>query len=70
MKFFIVLIGIVDIFYIYFVRLRPEKLILIQFTVIIGYFIIIRFFPFLKVKLHIKKFFSIKKKKKAFGHKC
>ena len=54
------LIGIVDIFCIYFVRLRPEKLILIQFTVIIGYFRIIRFFPLLKVKLHIKKiFFSI-----------
>ena len=60
LKFFIVLIGIVDIFCIYFVRLRPDNLILIQFTVIIGYFRIIRFFPLLKVKLHIKKiFFSI-----------
>lgn len=53
------LIGIVDVFCIYFVRLRPDNLILIQFTVIIGYFRIIRFFPLLKVKFHIKFFFSI-----------
>lgn len=59
MEFFIVLIGIVDIFCIYFVRLRPDNLILIQFTVIIGYLRIIRFFPLLKVKLHIKKIFFL-----------
>ena len=59
LEFFIVLIGIVDIFCIYFVRLRPDNLILIQFTVIIGYLRIIRFFPLLKVKLHIKKFFFL-----------
>ncbi|XP_068841883.1 sodium/hydrogen exchanger 11 [Capricornis sumatraensis] len=49
LEFSIVLIGIVDIFCIYFVRLRPDNLILIQFTVIIGYFRIIRFFPLLKI---------------------
>ena len=59
LEFFIVLIGIVDIFCIYFVRLRPDNLILIQFTVIIGYLRIIRFFPLLKVILHIKKFFFL-----------
>ena len=57
LEFFIVLIGIVDVFCIYFVRLRPDNLILIQFTVIIGYFRIIRFFPLLKVKFHINFFF-------------
>lgn len=59
LEFFIVLIGIVDIFCIYFVRLRPDNLILIQFTVIIGYLRIIRFLPLLKVKLHIKKIFFL-----------
>ena len=59
LEFFIVLIGIVDVFCIYFVRLRPDNLILIQFTVIIGAFRIIRFFPLLKVKFHINFFFSI-----------
>uniref|UniRef100_A0AAA9TVX6 Cation/H+ exchanger domain-containing protein n=1 Tax=Bos taurus TaxID=9913 RepID=A0AAA9TVX6_BOVIN len=49
LEFFIVLIGIVDIFCIYFVRLRPDNLILIQFTVIIGYLRIIRFLPLLKI---------------------
>nr|XP_020757910.1 sodium/hydrogen exchanger 11 isoform X2 [Odocoileus virginianus texanus] len=49
LEFFIVIIGIVDVFCIYFVRLRPDNLILIQFTVIIGYFRIIRFFPLLKI---------------------
>ncbi|KAI4578623.1 hypothetical protein MJG53_020877, partial [Ovis ammon polii x Ovis aries] len=49
LEFSIVLIGIVDIFCIYFVRLRPDNLMLIQFTVIIGYFRIIRFFPLLKI---------------------
>lgn len=51
------LIGIVDIFCIYFVRLRPDHLVLIQFTVIIGYFRIIRFIPLIKVKLQILKYF-------------
>ncbi|XP_057583221.1 sodium/hydrogen exchanger 11 [Hippopotamus amphibius kiboko] len=49
LEFFIVLIGIVDIFCIYFVRLRPENLVLIQFAVIIGYFRIIRFIPLIKI---------------------
>ncbi|KAI4563469.1 hypothetical protein MJT46_019825, partial [Ovis ammon polii x Ovis aries] len=49
LEFSIALIGIVDIFCIYFVRLRPDNLMLIQFTVIIGYFRIIRFFPLLKI---------------------
>ncbi|XP_026942096.1 sodium/hydrogen exchanger 11 isoform X2 [Sagmatias obliquidens] len=49
LEFCIVLIGIVDIFCIYFVRLRPDHLVLIQFTVIIGYFRIIRFIPLIKV---------------------
>ncbi|XP_058396033.1 sodium/hydrogen exchanger 11 [Diceros bicornis minor] len=49
LEFFIMLIGIVDIFCIYFVRLRPDNLILVQIIVIIGYFRIIRFIPLIKM---------------------
>uniref|UniRef100_A0A8C3X896 Solute carrier family 9 member C2 (putative) n=1 Tax=Catagonus wagneri TaxID=51154 RepID=A0A8C3X896_9CETA len=49
LEFFIVIIGFVDMFCIYFVKLRPDNLVLIQFTVIIGYFRIIRFIPLIKI---------------------
>ncbi|XP_047608471.1 LOW QUALITY PROTEIN: sodium/hydrogen exchanger 11 [Phacochoerus africanus] len=49
LEFLIVIIGIIDIFCIYFVKLRPDNLVLIQFTVIMGYFRIIRFFPLIKI---------------------
>lgn len=43
------LIGIVDVVCIYFVKLRPENLVLIQITVVIGYLRMIRFIPLIKV---------------------
>ncbi|XP_032174146.1 sodium/hydrogen exchanger 11 isoform X4 [Mustela erminea] len=49
LDFLIVLLGIVDLFCLYFVKLRPDNLVLIQFTVILGYFRIIRFIPFIKI---------------------
>ncbi|KAM5203150.1 sodium/hydrogen exchanger 11 [Hipposideros larvatus] len=49
LEFFIMLIGIVDIFCIYFVKFRPGNLILIQITVIVGYFRLIRFIPLVKL---------------------
>ncbi|XP_045403297.1 sodium/hydrogen exchanger 11 [Lemur catta] len=55
LEFLIVVIGIVDVFCVYFVRLRPNNLVLIQFTVIIGYFRIIRFIPMLKILIPILK---------------
>nr|XP_019588979.1 PREDICTED: sodium/hydrogen exchanger 11 [Rhinolophus sinicus] len=67
-EFVIMLIGIVDVFCIYFVKLRPEKLVLIQITVIIGYLRIIRFIPLIKliiplliktVEVQIKKRLSL-----------
>ncbi|XP_058166130.1 sodium/hydrogen exchanger 11 [Dasypus novemcinctus] len=49
LEFLILIIGIIDIFCIYFVKLRPDKMSLIQATVIIGYFRIIRFVPIIKI---------------------
>uniref|UniRef100_A0A2K6F700 Solute carrier family 9 member C2 (putative) n=1 Tax=Propithecus coquereli TaxID=379532 RepID=A0A2K6F700_PROCO len=49
LEFLIMVVGIVDVFCIYFVRLRPENLGLIEFTVILGYLRIIRFVPMLKL---------------------
>ncbi|XP_047560944.1 sodium/hydrogen exchanger 11 isoform X2 [Lutra lutra] len=49
LDFLIVLIGIVDLFCLYFVKLRPDNFVLIQITVILGYFRIIRFIPFVKI---------------------
>ncbi|XP_034866722.1 sodium/hydrogen exchanger 11 [Mirounga leonina] len=49
LDFLIVLLGIIDIFCIYFVKLRPDNFVLIQITVILGYFRIIRFIPFIKI---------------------
>ncbi|XP_044925505.1 sodium/hydrogen exchanger 11 isoform X2 [Mustela putorius furo] len=49
LDFLIVLLGIVDLFCLYFVKLRPDNVVLIQFTVILGYFRIIRFIPFIKI---------------------
>ncbi|XP_066219928.1 sodium/hydrogen exchanger 11 [Saccopteryx leptura] len=48
-EFCILLIGIADISCIYFVRMRPSNMILIQITIILGYFRIIRFIPLIKV---------------------
>lgn len=48
--------GIVDILCMYFVKLRPDSLILIQFTVVIGYLRIIRFLPIFKVRLPMLKY--------------
>ncbi|XP_036128873.1 sodium/hydrogen exchanger 11 [Molossus molossus] len=48
-EFFILCIGIVDIFCIYFVQMRPDNLVLIQMTVIIGYLRVIRFIPLFKI---------------------
>ncbi|XP_022276751.1 sodium/hydrogen exchanger 11 isoform X7 [Canis lupus familiaris] len=49
LEFLIMLVGIIDIFCIYFVKLRPDNFALIQMTVILGYFRIIRFIPFIKL---------------------
>ncbi|XP_004409294.1 PREDICTED: sodium/hydrogen exchanger 11 [Odobenus rosmarus divergens] len=49
LDFLIMLLGIMDIFCIYFVKLRPDNFVLIQITVILGYFRIIRFIPFIKI---------------------
>ncbi|XP_045838861.1 sodium/hydrogen exchanger 11 [Meles meles] len=49
LDFLIVLLGIVDLFCLYFVKLRPDNFVLIQITVILGYFRIIRFIPFVKI---------------------
>lgn len=56
LDFFIIVMGIVDILCIYFVKLRPDSLILIQFTVVIGYLRIIRFLPIFKVRLPMLKY--------------
>lgn len=53
LDFFIIVMGIVDILCIYFVKLRPDSLILIQFTVVIGYLRIIRFLPIFKIIIPI-----------------
>lgn len=50
------LLGIIDIFCIYFVKLRQDNFVLIQVTVILGYFRILRFIPLIKVKCHISKY--------------
>ncbi|XP_033055084.1 sodium/hydrogen exchanger 11 [Trachypithecus francoisi] len=49
LEFFILVIGIIDIFCVYFVKLRPDNLALIQLTVIMGYLRIIRFLPLFKI---------------------
>uniref|UniRef100_A0A8C0XE74 Cyclic nucleotide-binding domain-containing protein n=1 Tax=Castor canadensis TaxID=51338 RepID=A0A8C0XE74_CASCN len=49
LEFLIVIVGLIDIFCIYFVKLRPDNLFLIQFTVVIGYLRIIRFLPVFKI---------------------
>ncbi|KAG8515747.1 Sodium/hydrogen exchanger 11, partial [Galemys pyrenaicus] len=49
LEFVILIIGIVDITCIYFVRLRPDNLTLIQITIIIGYCRIIRLTPLIKI---------------------
>ncbi|XP_077612142.1 sodium/hydrogen exchanger 11 [Crocuta crocuta] len=49
LDFVIVLLGIIDIFCIYFVKLRPDNFVLIQITVVIGYLRIIRFIPLTKI---------------------
>ncbi|XP_040595317.1 sodium/hydrogen exchanger 11 [Mesocricetus auratus] len=53
LEFFIIVMGIVDILCMYFVKLRPDSLILIQFTVVIGYLRIIRFLPIFKIIIPI-----------------
>ncbi|XP_032770551.1 sodium/hydrogen exchanger 11 [Rattus rattus] len=49
LEFFIIVLGIVDILCMYFVKLRPDSLVLIQFTVVIGYLRVIRFLPIFKI---------------------
>ncbi|KAM4861360.1 sodium/hydrogen exchanger 11 isoform 1-T3 [Thomomys bottae] len=49
LEFLILVIGVIDIFCIYFVKLRPDNLFLIQFTVALGYLRIIRFLPLFKM---------------------
>ncbi|XP_053065430.1 sodium/hydrogen exchanger 11 isoform X4 [Acinonyx jubatus] len=49
LDFFIMLLGIIDIFCIYFVKLRQDNFVLIQVTVILGYFRILRFIPLIKI---------------------
>ncbi|XP_006892745.1 PREDICTED: sodium/hydrogen exchanger 11 [Elephantulus edwardii] len=49
LEFFIMVIGLFDVFCIYSVKLRPENMILIQITVIMGYLRMIRFLPIIKV---------------------
>ncbi|KAG3258710.1 putative solute carrier family 9 member C2 (putative) [Ictidomys tridecemlineatus] len=51
LDFLILLIGLVDIFCIYFVRLRTSNLFLIQLTVVMGYLRIIRFLPIFKLAI-------------------
>ncbi|XP_054549441.1 sodium/hydrogen exchanger 11 isoform X1 [Talpa occidentalis] len=51
LEFCILIIGIVDILCIYFVRLRPDNLTLIQITVILGYGRIIRLIPLIKIMI-------------------
>uniref|UniRef100_A0A8D2DLA1 Solute carrier family 9 member C2 (putative) n=1 Tax=Sciurus vulgaris TaxID=55149 RepID=A0A8D2DLA1_SCIVU len=53
LEFLIVLIGLVDIFCIYFVRLRTGNLFLIQFTVVLGYLRVIRFLPIFKIAIPV-----------------
>ncbi|XP_037067225.1 sodium/hydrogen exchanger 11 [Peromyscus leucopus] len=53
LDFFIIVLGIVDILCLHFVKLKPNNLSLIQFTVVIGYFRIIRFLPIFKVIIPI-----------------
>ncbi|XP_031242836.1 sodium/hydrogen exchanger 11 isoform X2 [Mastomys coucha] len=53
LEFFIIVIGIIDILCMYFVKLRPDSLILIQFTVVIGYLRVIRFLPIFKIIIPI-----------------
>ncbi|XP_047696270.1 sodium/hydrogen exchanger 11 isoform X4 [Prionailurus viverrinus] len=49
LDFFIMLLGIIDIFCLYFVKLRQDNFVLIQVTVILGYFRILRFIPLIKI---------------------
>ncbi|XP_006157309.1 sodium/hydrogen exchanger 11 [Tupaia chinensis] len=55
LEFIIMIVGIADTICLYFVRLRPENLVLIQCTVIMGYLRIIRFLPILKVIIPVLK---------------
>ncbi|XP_053519683.1 sodium/hydrogen exchanger 11 [Artibeus jamaicensis] len=48
LEFLILLIGIVDIVCVYFVKFKPDNLVLIQITVVIGYLRILRFIPLIK----------------------
>ncbi|XP_016077033.1 PREDICTED: sodium/hydrogen exchanger 11 [Miniopterus natalensis] len=49
LEFIILVMGIIDVFCIYLVKLRSDNLLLIQITVILGYLRIIRFVPLLKI---------------------
>ncbi|XP_028615978.1 sodium/hydrogen exchanger 11 [Grammomys surdaster] len=49
LDFFIIVIGIIDILCMYFVKLRPDSLVFIQITVVIGYLRVIRFLPIFKI---------------------
>ncbi|GAB1285600.1 Sodium/hydrogen exchanger 10 [Apodemus speciosus] len=53
LDFFIIVMGIIDILCLYFVKLRPDSLVLIQFTVVIGYLRVIRFLPIFKIIIPI-----------------
>ncbi|KAM6166245.1 sodium/hydrogen exchanger 11 [Erethizon dorsatum] len=49
LDFIIMLVGIIDVFCLYFVILRPDNLFLIQLTVTLGYLRIIRLLPLFKL---------------------
>ncbi|KFO28490.1 Sodium/hydrogen exchanger 11 [Fukomys damarensis] len=49
LDFIIMLIGLIDVFCLYFVTLRPSNLYLIQLTVVLGYLRIARLFPLFKI---------------------
>ncbi|XP_058516666.1 sodium/hydrogen exchanger 11 isoform X2 [Ochotona princeps] len=53
LEFLIVIIGIIDVFCIYFVRLRPDNLLLIQVTVMLGYLRVIRFLHIFKILIPV-----------------
>lgn len=56
LEFSIVIIGIADIFCLYFVKLGSEHFVLIQITVVLGYLRMLRAIPLIKVKLHTFKY--------------
>ncbi|XP_039737401.1 sodium/hydrogen exchanger 11 [Pteropus medius] len=49
LEFSIVIIGIVDVFCLYFVKLRPDHFVLIQIAIILGYLRMLRFIPLIKI---------------------